>query len=176
MGKSKLILKRLDTDTKLKPFCCSDTDLNGFLFDDATNYSKELLAVTYLLETEDNTIAYFSVFNDRVHLKEEENSTRNKVNRSIPNPKRINSYPAVKIGRLAVSEEFANQGFGSKIISFIKSLFATNNKTGCRFITVDAYRAALPFYEKNGFKPLTQKDVDEDTRLLYYDLKKFLQE
>lgn len=53
MGKSKLVLKRLDTDTKLKPFCCSDTDLNGFLFDDATNYSKELLAVTYLLETED---------------------------------------------------------------------------------------------------------------------------
>lgn len=32
--------------------------------------------------------------------------------------------------------------------------FIIDNKTGCRFITVDAYRNAIPFYEKNGFLPL----------------------
>jgi len=34
------------------------------------------------------------------------------------------------------------------------------NKTGCRFLTVDAYAAAVPFYEKNGFIPLNNEDVD----------------
>ena len=44
------------------------------------------------------------------------------------------------------------------------------NKTDCRFLTVDAYAAAVPFYEKNGFIPLNNEDVDSATRLLYFDL------
>lgn len=159
MDISDLELKRLSPDTKLKLFTCSDADLNDFLFDDATNYSKELLAVTYLLENKDNTVAYFSLLNDRVHLKEESNSTRNRVNRAIPNQKRINSYPAVKIGRLAVSEEFSNQGIGCQILDFVKTLFTFNNRTGCRFITVDAYRRALPFYAKMDLSLLQRKTL-----------------
>lgn len=41
------------------------------------------------------------------------------------------------------------------------------NKTGCRFLTVDAYAAAVPFYEKNGFIPLNNEDVDSATRLAF---------
>ena len=44
------------------------------------------------------------------------------------------------------------------------------NKTGCRFLTVDAYAAAVPFYEKKRFIPLNNEDVDSATRLLYFDL------
>ena len=45
-----------------------------------------------------------------------------------------------------------------------------DNKTGCRFITVDAYADAIPFYLRNGFVPLNDEDIDEPTRLLYFDL------
>ena len=38
------------------------------------------------------------------------------------------------------------------------------------YITVDAYAAAIPFYLRNGFVPLNEEDVDEPTRLLYFDL------
>jgi len=48
--------------------------------------------------------------------------------------------------------------------------FIIDNKTGCRFITVDAYRNAIPFYEKNGFLPLQVKDEGEHTRLMFFDL------
>ena len=48
--------------------------------------------------------------------------------------------------------------------------YVLENKTGCRFLTVDAYAAAVPFYEKNGFIPLNNEDVDSATRLLYFDL------
>ena len=44
------------------------------------------------------------------------------------------------------------------------------NKFSRRFITVDAYAAAIPFYLKNGFVPLNDEDADEPTRLLYFDL------
>lgn len=44
------------------------------------------------------------------------------------------------------------------------------NKTGCRFFTVDVYAAAVSFYERDGFIPLDNEDVDSTTRLLYFDL------
>ena len=37
-------------------------------------------------------------------------------------------------------------------------------------VVMDAYAAAVPFYEKNGFIPLNNEDVDSATRLLYFDL------
>lgn len=45
-----------------------------------------------------------------------------------------------------------------------------DNKTGCRFLTVDAYLNAVPFYEKNGFRFMNAEDDDPHTRLMYYDL------
>lgn len=46
------------------------------------------------------------------------------------------------------------------------------NKTGCRFITIDAYNKnnVLSFYQRNDFKFLTEKDKNETTRTMYYDL------
>jgi len=88
--------------------------------------------------------------------------------------KQRSHYPAVKIGRLAVSENYAHQGIGEQILQYVKALFAFGNRSGCRFLTVDAYADAVPFYEsKGGFKFFTETDVNDDTRLLYFDLKPF---
>ena len=44
--------------------------------------------------------------------------------------------------------------------------------SACRFLTVDAYKEALPFYERNGFKRLVNEDEEgEYTIPMYYDLK-----
>ncbi len=45
-----------------------------------------------------------------------------------------------------------------------KDWFRTSeNKTGCRFIVVDAYNndRTFHFYEKNGFKPLYKTEQEE---------------
>ena len=63
-----------------------------------------------------------------------------------------------------------NQKLGTQVLNIIKSMFVINNKTGCRFITVDAYLAAVPFYEKNGFRMMNLEDNDPHTRLMYFDL------
>ncbi len=43
----------------IKPFDCGDTDLNAFLCDDASYYQRQLLANTFVLEDERQTIADF---------------------------------------------------------------------------------------------------------------------
>lgn len=75
---------------------------------------------------------------------------------------------------------------GSQILDFIKDWFRfEENKTGCRFIVVDAYNneKTLNFYEKNGFKPLYKTEQEEraflelkpeeplETRFMFFDLK-----
>ena len=52
----------------------------------------------------------------------------------------------------------------------LQAPFSSYNKTGCHFLTVDAYAAAIPFYLKQKFVPLTVEDEGADTRLLYFDL------
>ena len=55
----------------------------------------------------------------------------------------------------------------------IVAYFSLLNDT-IKFLTVDAYADAVSFYEnKGGFKFFTETDVNDDTRLLYFDLKPF---
>jgi predicted GNAT family N-acyltransferase len=169
-------LIRLEPDTVILPFDCGDTDLNGFLFDDAKNYAKDLMAVTYLIQDEQKTIAYFNYLNDKIsHTDLDGNIEKfaERIGIFLPKEKsHYKSYPAVKIGRLAVHQDCQNGGgYGRKIINFTKVLFTHKNKTGCKFITVDAYRNSLKFYEKMGFKYLSSKDKKSDTRLMYFNLE-----
>lgn len=166
---------KLSKDTEIKPFKSEDKDLNDFLVSDAKNYSDALLAVTYLIEEGNECAAYFSLLNDRILMDEEEKSIWNRVNRLIKNNKRRKSYPAIKIGRLAVAEKYSHKGYGSQILQFVQYLYTQREQyAGCRFVTVDAYDNALGFYEKHGFKFLTTKDAGQRTRVMYFDLKNVL--
>ena len=174
-----LTLIKLSHNYGIKPFDCGDADLNGFLFDDAKNYLTELMAVTYIFEYENQTVAYFCLLNDKIVFDTsdvEEKRFWNRFNRKtrIPNPKRRQNYPATKIGRLAVSKKFEGQGIGRLILDSVKNLLLTKSDIACRFITVDAYETAFVFYQKNGFDFLSSEDEREHTRLMYYDLKRLL--
>jgi GNAT superfamily N-acetyltransferase len=167
---------RLDSQTNIGSFDCGSADLNEFLLEDALHYSSNLLAVTYLFKNQDDVFAFLSVSNDKIHWDEKIFGTRSqyyKVLKDVPSAKRLNTMPAVKLARLGVSLKYKRYGLGTQIIDRMKVSFTTKNKTGCRFITVDAYKSseATEFYQKNGFKFLTNSDQDRDTRLMYFDLK-----
>jgi len=168
----------LEPDTELPPFDCGDTDLNGFLRDDAKRYQEELMAVTYLVKEGEEVAAFFSLSNDKLTCIPDDTTAKrmwNRLQRRIPNNKRRQSYPAVKIGRLGVCVNMQRHGLGQTIIDWLKILFLTDNRTGCRFITVDAYNneKTVTFYERNDFKFLTDSDEGMDTRQMYFDLKPF---
>ncbi len=168
---------RLTHECVLKPFDCGNEDLNDFLVNDAKAYADHLLAVTYLLEDETELLAFFSVSNDRISINESDKATWRKIKKEFPHSKHRSDYPAVKIGRLGVNVTHQNEHLGRLIINFVKDTFIANNRTGCAFITVDALREAVPFYQKNGFKFLKPSEASEtgkETVPMYYDLTQLL--
>lgn len=169
------IFRQIDAETTIKSFDCGDADLNDFLLSDAIDYYKSMMAVTYLLEDKDNRriVAYYSLLNDKIVFNPEDKRLWNKLNRRIKNPKRRKEYPAVKIGRFAVSKEYAGQNIGITLLLGIQHLFVNMQRSACRFLTVDAYSNAIPFYEKCGFTFLSEHDMGKPTRAMYFDLMDF---
>jgi len=55
-----------------------------------------------------------------------------------------------------------------------RNSFHYNNRTGCRFLTVDAYNRdnILKFYTKNDFQFFYDKDKNRKTRAMFFDLKR----
>lgn len=85
---------------------------------------------------------------------------KRRINKAIAYDNQGRTYPAVLIGRLGVDKECQRAQFriGAQIMDFIKKWFLrADNKTGCRFILVDAVNNphTLAYYERNGFKPLS---------------------
>lgn len=170
-------------------FSCGDDDLNGFFMEDSFLYAEEMLGKTYCWVTKEKPyriVALITLANDSIKAHKLTSSTRNKMQRTISNAKRGRSYPAVLIGRIGVNEEFQGLHIGSQLLDFIKDWFChKDNKTGCRFIVVDAYnkQRVLSYYTNNGFKFLFKTEEDEKqyyevaendaiyTRLMYFDLK-----
>ncbi len=177
MRLSDLKSVRLEIPTIIKPFDCDDTDLNDFLKNDAKKFTRLLLTVTNLFEYGDTTVAFYSVLNDRII--EEDSITKSafkKVVKELPFEKRHFELPAVKIGRLGVDKQYQGGGIGTQILDNIKMSFTTKNKTGCRYITVDAYNndKTINFYKKNGFDFFPVKEEKEKTTLMYFDLMTFV--
>jgi hypothetical protein len=169
-------------------FDCGHPDLNDFFSNDCIAYSKELLGKSYCfrLDSDQSVIACaFTVSNDSIKVNSLPNSRKKKLVKSIPRPKQFRSYPAVLIGRLGVNQNYKGVGIGRELMDFIKSWFIDpNNKTGCRFIVVDAYNEPIPikYYMQNDFEFLFSTEEQEKeymglllddqlkTRLMYFDL------
>ena len=145
----------------------------------------------FILDSDQKIIVCaFTISNDSIKTTHLPNNRKKCVNKTIPEQKRMRSYPAVLIGRLGVNKNFRTiigeeERIGTQLMNFIKSWFIdSKNKTGCRFIVVDSYNERIPlkYYKNNGFIPLfsTEKQEKEytglppdhtlKTRFLYFDL------
>lgn len=172
-------------------FKCNDVDLDDFFANVAPYYDTELLGRTYAwvsIANPRHILGMITLANDSVKLKLISSSALNRLQRGVINNKRGMNYPAVLIGRLGVSLEDRGKGLniGSQILEFIKVWFrSSDNKTGCRFLVVDAYNNdhTIQFYQKNGFKLLYRTEEEErnflelrddetlKTRFMFFDLK-----
>ncbi|MDR0681404.1 MAG: GNAT family N-acetyltransferase [Dysgonamonadaceae bacterium] len=176
------------TKAEWSQFHCGDKDLDEFFLEDAANYEQQLLGKTYCFVPKENPsiiVCAFTLSNSSIEARNLPNNRRKKVMEHIPYEKSLSSYPATLIGRLAVNEDFQGKGIGSDLLDYIKLWITdTENKTGCRFLTIDAYNNEVTgrFYEANGFKYLFSSELQErdyiglsaekelKTRLMYFDL------
>lgn len=167
-------VRRLNIGDTIHAFDCNDEDLNDFLLNESNLYRSALLSVTYVVEDKESkaVLAYFSLSNDKVSISDFESKSdfnRFRKNKFV-NEKRLRSYPAIKIGRLAIAKSAQHQSIGTYLLEFIEDYFLIDNKSGCRFVTVDAYVDAIPFYIKNNYQFLNNDDEDKRTRVMYFDL------
>jgi GNAT superfamily N-acetyltransferase len=175
------ILEPLSNDLFPLDFDCSDPDLNEFFQKDVLAHEAELYTKTYALRSYDidtgekflPVAALVSYCNDAVRLKDFKNHVD-----ELPEEKRYPSIPAVKIARLGVQKILRGHGIGSLLLNLTKVLFITNNRTGCRLITVDAYNhpKVLDFYRRENFDFIRDKDATKPTRIMFYDLTRTPQE
>lgn len=167
-------VRRLNIGDQIDAFDCQDEDLNDFILNEAVFYRNALLSVTYIVEdkTTREVLAYFSLSNDKISISDFESKTEfNRFRKhKFVNVKRLRSYPAIKIGRLAIAKSAQRQSIGTYLLEFIEDYFIVDNKSGCRFVTVDAYADAIPFYIKNNYQFLNNDDEDKETRVMYFDL------
>jgi len=137
------------SDLRDATFDCGNDDLNEFFFQDSAHFDNEFMAVTYVWIENGKVAAFFSVSNDSISRKID-STAYNRASRNVPNTKRYKTLPAVKIGRLAIHKNSQGKGLGSFLLNYIKYWFTNDNKTGCRFIVVDAMNVmeTIGFYEK----------------------------
>lgn len=164
---------RLTSDYCFGIFDCGNADLNDFLFQDAKLHSKYLHYVTYILEAGDQIIAYYSIANDKIQVSEVDDFWESmdymERNDFYSLFKDIRSFPAIKIGRLAVDKNYQDHNIGTMIIQSLVYSAVYSNKTGCQFLILDALNnlRTVNFYERNKFDYMTVRDVNSPTRQMY---------
>lgn len=180
----KCSLFPLTEPEEIEGFTCGDQDLDEFFTNDCFAYTKELLGKTYCFKTDENprkVVCAFTLANVGIRVNDLPNARKKKIEENIPHVKTLKDYPTVLVARLGVSKEYRSLHIGSDILSYIKLWFLEPyNKTGCRFVIVDAYNdpTTIGFYKHNGFKTEQQEKCYRqlklgaalNTRLMYYDL------
>ena len=190
LDKCDLYVATEDVIAKCESFSCGNDDLDEFFANDVTLYQKKLLGKTYffcLKEKPYIVVSAFTLSNDSIRITNRLNEYSKEyfLENTDLSEKSLRRYPAVLIGRLGTNRHFLRTGVGTAVMDFIKSWFRIDNKTGCRFIIVDAYNndCTIRYYMKNGFQFLIEEEKLEakymgigvgrlplNTRLMYFDL------
>src|SRR3989338_6726798 len=166
-----ITIEKLNNKHDLSNFKSYEKELIDFLIEDALNNQMQKLSVTSLWFYEKNLVGYVTLLNYKINL---EGDLKEFFREKDIHYK---SLPALKIGRLCVDDDFLKRGIGRLMVLFAiqQANEISENKSGCRFITLDAKRNekreldSIHFYKKLGFKVL--KERIKGTTPMYLDLK-----
>ncbi len=172
---TEIEIQKLDSSHKqiLLNFRSYEQELVDFLIEDALDNQNKKISTTYLwfYKPTKELVGFVSVFTDAIILKGElkEHFRRKDI--------LFKTLPALKMGKLCVSDDYLGRGIGTLMIEFVLVLAQKIGKeVGLRFITVDAKRNAdskrdsIHFYKKFAFEILKQRE--KETTPMYKDLVK----
>jgi predicted N-acetyltransferase YhbS len=166
---SELEIKIMAPEDDIGIFNCEDDDLNGFIKDDAINQMNANMNVTYLCNYNGQVVGFFTLSADSVKVNMDDIKGLRK--------KHIKywEFPAVKIGRLAVSNQHQKRGIGTNLLlMIIGKADELSEHIGIRYVSVDAYMGSVKFYKERFFTEFIQ-DGKRNTVQMYLDLLKMEQ-
>ena len=160
--KNNFYFETLSSKHDLSNFKCASDDLNDFIKNDALRQQEMNLNITQLAICDGEIIGFVSILTDTLKIKTiEDKSLKEEMKNELNIVGEDNTLPAIKIGRFAIDEKYAQKGLGSFIFRnvLLSILHLSKTKVGLRFITVEAYAMAFNFYvKKNNF---TYRKSDE---------------
>ncbi len=163
ISEQALEVRELTSIDQLYGFECSDPDLNDYLHNAALNSFDEGTSKTHLVYYNSVLVGFFSLATDIIkddHLIEDD---------AKPGFDPHN-YPAIKIARLATHKDWGGRGIGLFMVKqcMAIAIVISRRYAGCRFITVDAYKERVGFYQKYGFK-LVESTKNKNKPKLYFN-------
>lgn len=173
MPPASLFLRPIKAGDILTGFSLGAKDLQPlktFLKRDALEYHENNVAKTFVLVESlrgSHVYGFLSLVcseiknEDQTHL--EDCKTAN----------RYQSFPAIKLVRLAIHHKLQGQGYGREMMGWCVRHVVDNvmPHAGCRFLVADAKHNALPFYEKLGFT-LMATTASSKHPVVFIDLNK----
>ncbi|MED4602388.1 hypothetical protein P9314_17105 [Paenibacillus validus] len=147
-------LVNLTQGYRIEEFQCSIAEYESFLKEQALEFQELNISRTFLLINKMNAdiVAYMALVSDSIRLSIDERTTHFPEKIMFPN------FPAIKIGKLAVSSIYQQEykGIGSLMIELARGIAQeVNDSVACKFITVDADiendEHVTDFYYKNNF-------------------------
>jgi len=152
-------------------FTCGNRDLDEFLTtEEVRRYEVQGLGRTYLVYLHGNLVAYFTVCNDSLRVE----YLRKTKSFSKSAELIVDSYPAVKIGRLATAKDWQRRGIGRAVVAYIaKAALESGARFGVRLLIVEAKPESIAFYERCGFELTyeTARERGRRNRTMFLDLQ-----
>jgi GNAT superfamily N-acetyltransferase len=152
----------LNAKHDLSGFDCSKDDemgLNEFIHEDALQFQKENLGITYLFFRGDDIVGFATLAMGQIEIKQ------TKV--KLPFEPRIRDFPALMIGRFATDNNYRGRHVGLNIslwcVSKAKQL---SREVGCRLIVILTNDKKFAFYENCGFE-MIPKYVNKTKKWMY---------
>ncbi len=158
-GSSAVVFQRLSEGDDVSDFNCGHEDTNEFLREDALEYLKRDVAVTYIVKESGKVAGFISLAMGAIKV-----TGHPRI--SIPGVD-IREYPALKIGGLGVDKKAVNKGLGTLLLQFaMRKALELKEEIGCRF-AVDAYPNRIGWYRGRGFGELYSELGKRDTMPMY---------
>jgi len=152
-------------------FTCGNRDLDEFLTtEEVKRYEVQGLGKTYLVYLEGHLVAYFTVCNDSLRVEYLKKTKSFSKSAELI----VDSYPAVKIGRLATAMEWQRRGIGRAVVAYIaRAALESGARFGVRLLIVEAKPESITFYERCGFELTfeTARERGRKNRTMFLDLQ-----
>jgi len=146
----KIEPRRLEFDDDVSDFNCAHEDdlgCNDFIHNEneAKQYQKGRHGITYLFLYEGKMVGYVTLAMSSILAKRLNEKDRGVV--------RLNFYPCLLIGRLAVANEMRHQGIGEYLANWSTGVaLEMSARIGCRYVALETSESKADFYSRCGFK------------------------
>lgn len=166
---ASLEIVRFKENLAVKSFDCGNRDLNDFLCtSEVSKYEKENLGKTYLAYHRGKLVAYFTISWDGLRVE----YLKSVKSFSRFGEMKVETIPAIKIGRLATDKRWQGKGIGRHIVRYIAGM-ALESQGAARLLILQTKPESVEFYRKLGFQFAyeTKRERGRINRTMFIDLQ-----